>query len=173
MKLARSVQIKAIDAALLGAVLGGELDQPALDALATCQVVPRTTFGVEDGQPFQHIGPADVGTPETRRADGGSGCGGNARGADAYAVFDLQAQRNPVVITVGYERHGHGYYELNTRATSRRHALAHLKQLPQLEAQGPHSAVMDFIEGTRVVAEGELQVKGRNSTRCCPMERVR
>lgn len=66
----------------------------------------------------------------------------------------------------------HGYYELNTRATSPRLALARLKQLPQHEARGPLCG-HDFIEGTRVAAEGELHVKGRNSTRCSLMERVR
>lgn len=111
MKLARTIQINAKDAALLGAVppieavprpsrvplsfpqrrlwfisrlaggseaghiqiglrLRGELDeaamQSALDGLVARHEVLRTTFGVEDGEPFQRIGPADAGLPLKR-----------------------------------------------------------------------------------------------------------
>ncbi|TIS39158.1 condensation domain-containing protein [Mesorhizobium sp.] len=50
--------------------LRGELDeaalQSALDGLVARHEVLRTTFGVQDGEPFQRIGPADVGLPLKR-----------------------------------------------------------------------------------------------------------
>ncbi|MER8912064.1 condensation domain-containing protein [Mesorhizobium sp. M0854] len=54
----------------MGLRLRGELDeaalQSALDGLVARHEVLRTTFGVEDGEPFQQIGPADVGLPLKR-----------------------------------------------------------------------------------------------------------
>lgn len=54
----------------MGLRLCGELDeatlQSALDRLVARHEVLRTTFGVEDGEPFQRIGRADVGLPLKR-----------------------------------------------------------------------------------------------------------
>ncbi|WP_027163271.1 condensation domain-containing protein [Mesorhizobium sp. WSM1293] len=54
----------------IGLQLRGELDQAilqsALDGLAGRDEVLRTTVGVEDGQPFQRVGPADAGLPLKR-----------------------------------------------------------------------------------------------------------
>ncbi|MER9896441.1 condensation domain-containing protein, partial [Mesorhizobium sp. M0119] len=111
MKLARTIQIDGIDAALPSAVppiealprpsrvpvslpqqrlwflsrlaggseavhiqmglrLCGDLNeaalQPALDGLVARHKVLRTTFGAEDGEPFQRLGPANVGVPLKR-----------------------------------------------------------------------------------------------------------
>ncbi|MDX8522781.1 condensation domain-containing protein [Mesorhizobium dulcispinae] len=54
----------------IGLRLRGELDeaalQSALDALVARHEVLRTTFGMEDGEPFQQIGRVDVGLPLKR-----------------------------------------------------------------------------------------------------------
>ncbi|MER9019520.1 condensation domain-containing protein [Mesorhizobium sp. M0898] len=58
------------DLIYVGLRLRGELDeaalQSALDGLVARHEVLRTTFGVDDGEPFQRIGPADVGLPLKR-----------------------------------------------------------------------------------------------------------
>lgn len=54
----------------IGLRLRGELNeaamQSALDGLMARHEVLRTSFGMEDGEPFQQIGPADVGLPLKR-----------------------------------------------------------------------------------------------------------
>ncbi|WP_292506055.1 condensation domain-containing protein [Mesorhizobium sp.] len=54
----------------MGLRLRGDLDeaalQSALDGLVARHEVLRTTFGVQDGEPFQRIGPAKVGLPLKR-----------------------------------------------------------------------------------------------------------
>nr|WP_172352441.1 condensation domain-containing protein [Mesorhizobium sp. NZP2298] len=140
MKLARTIQINAIDAALSSAVppieallrpprvplsfpqqrlwrlwrvsggseachiqmglrFRGELDeaalQRALNGLLTRHEVLRTTFGVENGEPFQRIGPVRVGLP-LKRDDLTAAADVEATLADlmrheAETAFDLEA----------------------------------------------------------------------------------
>ncbi|ESY79347.1 lysine 2,3-aminomutase [Mesorhizobium sp. LNHC221B00] len=66
-------------------------------------------------------------------------------------LFGAQVQRDPEAVAVGYEDQSLSYRELNARATS---AAPHSS--PTNSNPRPHTAVMNFIEGTRVVTEGEL-----------------
>ncbi|UVK35765.1 hypothetical protein LHFGNBLO_005961 (plasmid) [Mesorhizobium sp. AR10] len=83
----------------MGLRLRGELDeaalQSALDGLVVRHEVLRTSFGVEDGEPFQRIGPADVGLP-LKRDDLTAAADVGATVVDlmrhgAQAAFDLEA----------------------------------------------------------------------------------
>ncbi|MES0151784.1 condensation domain-containing protein [Mesorhizobium sp. M0012] len=83
----------------LGLRLRGELDeaalQSALDGLVARHEVLRTIFGIEDGEPFQQIGPADVGLPVKR--DDLTAADVEATLADlmrheAHATFDLEVE---------------------------------------------------------------------------------
>ncbi|ESW77822.1 condensation domain-containing protein [Mesorhizobium sp. C280B] len=71
----------------MGLRLRGELEeaalQSALDALVVRHKVLRTAFGVEDGEPFQRIGPADVGLPLKRD--------------DLTAAADVEAVRGSLI----------------------------------------------------------------------------
>ncbi|MGX9181935.1 condensation domain-containing protein [Mesorhizobium sp. BHbdii] len=141
MKVARTIQVNAIDSAPLSAVspiealprpsrvplsfpqprfwflsrladgrrachnqmglrLRHELDeaalQSALNRLVARHEVLRTTFGMEDGEPFQRIGPANVSLPLKRddltaAADVETTLGDLMR-LEAQAAFDLEAQ---------------------------------------------------------------------------------
>lgn len=87
------------DLIYVGLRLRGELDeaalQSALDGLVARHEVLRTTFGVEDGEPFQRIGPADTGLPlkrddVTAAADVETALAELMR-FEGQAVFDLEA----------------------------------------------------------------------------------
>lgn len=81
-----------------GLRLRGELDEAALpsalDRFVARHEVLRTTFGVEDGEPFERIGPADVGQPLKRddlRTTDMEATVGDLMHHDAQATFDLEA----------------------------------------------------------------------------------
>ncbi|WP_171903251.1 condensation domain-containing protein [Mesorhizobium sp. SEMIA 3007] len=83
----------------VGLRLRNELDeaalQSALNGLVARHEVLRTTFGVEDGEPFQRIGPADIGLP-LKRDDLTAAADVEAALAElmpfeGQAVFDLEA----------------------------------------------------------------------------------
>lgn len=87
------------DLIYVGLRLRGELDeaslQSALDGLVARHEVLRTTFGVEDGEPFQRIGPADIGLSLERddltvAADVDATLAELMR-SEGQAVFDLEA----------------------------------------------------------------------------------
>lgn len=87
------------DLIYVGLRLRGELDeaalQSALDGLVARHEVLRTTFGVEDGEPFQRFGPADIGLP-LKRDDLTVAAAVEATLAElmrfeGQAVFDLEA----------------------------------------------------------------------------------
>ncbi|RVC90727.1 hypothetical protein EN739_32505, partial [Mesorhizobium sp. M2A.F.Ca.ET.017.03.2.1] len=87
------------DLIYVGLRLRGELDeaalQSALDGLVARHEVLRTTFGVEDGEPFQRFGPADIGLP-LKRDDLTTVADVEATLAElmrfeGQAVFDLEA----------------------------------------------------------------------------------
>ncbi|MER8556963.1 condensation domain-containing protein [Mesorhizobium sp. M1217] len=83
----------------MGLRLRGELDeaalQSALNGLVTRHEVLRTTIGVEAGEPFQRIRPADVGLPLKRddltAAADVEGTLAELMRHDAHAAFDLEA----------------------------------------------------------------------------------
>ncbi|TIP51013.1 MAG: hypothetical protein E5X77_03725 [Mesorhizobium sp.] len=87
------------DLIYVGLRLRNELDEPALQSalngLVARHEVLRTTFGVEDGEPFQRIGQADIGLP-LERDDLTAAADVEAALAElmpfeGQAVFDLEA----------------------------------------------------------------------------------
>ncbi|WP_245478493.1 condensation domain-containing protein, partial [Mesorhizobium sp. M4B.F.Ca.ET.049.02.1.2] len=87
------------DLIYVGLRLRGELDeaalQSALNGLVARHEVLRTTFGVEDGEPFQRFGPVDIGLP-LKRDDLAAVADVEAILAElmrfeGQAVFDLEA----------------------------------------------------------------------------------
>ncbi|WP_095090410.1 condensation domain-containing protein [Mesorhizobium sophorae] len=91
MKLAGTIQLNAIDAALLSAV------PPASDGLVARHEVLRTALGVEDDEPFQRVGLANVTLP-LKRDDLSTAADVEATLAElmsheAHAAFELEAGR--------------------------------------------------------------------------------
>ncbi|MER8764309.1 condensation domain-containing protein [Mesorhizobium sp. M0968] len=85
------------DLIYVGLRLRGELDeaalQSALDGLVARHEVLRTSFGVKDGEPFQRIGPADIGLPLKRDdlvATDVEGALAELMCFEGQAVFDLE-----------------------------------------------------------------------------------
>ncbi|MER9197180.1 condensation domain-containing protein [Mesorhizobium australicum] len=87
------------DLIYVGLRLRGELDeaalQSALNGLMARHEVLRTTFGVEDGEPFQRIGPAGIGLPLKRHdltaAADVEAALAELMSLEGQAVFDLEA----------------------------------------------------------------------------------
>ncbi|WP_147377822.1 condensation domain-containing protein [Mesorhizobium waimense] len=73
-------------------------------------------------------------------------------------LFEAQEERDPKAIAVGFDQ-GLSCRDPNTRAKSAATDLCPPRSSPTNSGPGSGTAAMDFIEGRRVVTEGELQAK--------------
>ncbi|MER9965105.1 condensation domain-containing protein, partial [Mesorhizobium sp. M0045] len=73
-----------------------------------------------------------------------------------HELFEARVERYPEAIAVVYEDQGLSYRDPNALAISATAGVCS-PQSSRINSGQPHTAVMNFIEGTRVVTEGELQ----------------
>lgn len=74
-----------------------------------------------------------------------------------HELFEEQAEQDPEAIANVFEKQGLSYRELNVRATSTAPGARPPQSSSANSGPRPHTAVMKFIEGRRLVTERELQ----------------